>query len=182
VRDRGGGGGAESTLQHQLDPVGRQHLDRTPHRRLGKGVSIGTEEERPVDPLDRAVLGDRLGDREDVRLVERAQQRAAAVAGGAERDPLPRGLRVGAFGVVGGDQTRHIDQQLSGRRLTGERVDGHGLLLGGGRAAGRSRTELDVGLAGAPADGRARVSAASAGRRRPSIAPASDVPGRGERV
>ena len=51
-------------------------------------MAIDAEEERPVDPLLAAIEADRLGDGEDMRLVERAQQRRTAMAGGAEGDLL----------------------------------------------------------------------------------------------
>ena len=46
--------------------------------------------ERAVDPLRRAVLADRLRDGQDVRLGERAVERRAAVAAGAEAHELRR--------------------------------------------------------------------------------------------
>ena len=47
----------------------------------------------PVDALRGAVLADRLGGGDDVRLVEGGVEARAAVAGGAERPPAGRGRR-----------------------------------------------------------------------------------------
>jgi hypothetical protein len=63
------------------------------------------------------VVADRLRGGGDVVLVEGQPERRSAVAGGAERHPLPGLGRVGVLGVVGGDQSGHIDQVGFGGRL-----------------------------------------------------------------
>ena len=52
------------------------------------GVRILAHEERPVDALPFAVFADRLRDRENVRLGERATERRAAMSARAEADEL----------------------------------------------------------------------------------------------
>jgi hypothetical protein len=77
----------------------------------------------PVDAVRAAVVADGLRDGQDVRLGERAVERGAAVAAGAEADEL---LRIGEVGlplVVIVLQTAEINQQFSRRRLAGQRVN-----------------------------------------------------------
>ena len=126
VRDHRRRRGAVVGVEHDVDPVRAQHLDDRARRRLGQRVRVAAEEQRPVDPLRGAVAADRLGDREHVRLVERARGRGAAVAGGPEADALGRLRRVGPLVVVGGEQRIDVDQGGGVRQLTGVRVDAHG--------------------------------------------------------
>ena len=55
-----------------LDAVGRQHFERRALRRAGQRVRVLAHVERAVDALAAAVVADRLGDGQDVRLGERA--------------------------------------------------------------------------------------------------------------
>ena len=84
-------------------------------------MRVGAQEQRPGDAGARAVFADRLRDGQDVGLVERAVLGGAAVAAGAEGDPLARVVGVGAAVVVGGDQAVDVDQDLGRRGLSGER-------------------------------------------------------------
>ena len=95
-------------------------------RRPGQRVGVLADVERPVDAAAAAVLADRLGGREDVRLVERPAQRGAAVAARAERDELVRVVGVGPARVVLALEPRDVDQHLRRRRLPREGRDGHG--------------------------------------------------------
>ncbi len=90
--------------------VGGQHLERRGPRRLRQPVGVAADEQRPVVPLLLAVVADRLGGRQDVRLVERRLEAAAAVPAGAERDLLVDVLGVRDTGVVGRHQMRDVDQ------------------------------------------------------------------------
>ncbi len=113
-------------LDPRLDAVGRQHLERRALRGAGQRVRVLAHEQRAVDALRAPVVADRLRDREDVRLGEGAGQRRAAVAAGAEGDPL-RGIgEVGAAVVVRALERGEVDQQFTGCRLAGERGEGHG--------------------------------------------------------
>ena len=58
-----------------VDVVGGEHLQRGGPRRLGQRVGVAADEQRPVDALRGPVLADRLGGRQDVRLVEGAASR-----------------------------------------------------------------------------------------------------------
>ena len=61
-------------VEHDLHAVGRQHLEGGSPGRLGQGMRVSAEEERPIDPVRLAIETDRLGDGEDVRLVESGLQ------------------------------------------------------------------------------------------------------------
>ena len=115
-----------SRLDQRLHAVGGQHLQRGAQRGRRGGVRVRAQEQRPGDAGPRAVLADRLRDGQDVRLVEGAVLGGAAVAAGAEGDPLARVAGIGAALVVGGDQTIDIDQDIGRRGLSGERRERHG--------------------------------------------------------
>ena len=108
-------------LDARVDAVRGQHLQRRAQRGRRGGVRVRAQEQRPGDAGARAVLADRLRDRQDVGLVERAVLGGAAVAAGAEGDLLARVVGVGAAVVVGGDQAVDVDQDLGRRGLSGER-------------------------------------------------------------
>ena len=89
-------------------------------------MGVAADEQRAGGALRRPVLDDRLGGRQDVRLVERGVQARAAVPRRAERHLLVDVVRVGLDGVVGGDHLGHIDEVFGLRRLTGAGIGGHG--------------------------------------------------------
>ena len=114
---------------HHLDSVCRQHFERGGAGRDGQCVRVDAEKQRAGDVLPRAIQANRLGDREDVPLVERLLERRTAMSGGAKRHALRRHCGVGHPGVVGGDEPRHIDQHSRLRRLSGQGAYFHGSLL-----------------------------------------------------
>ena len=87
-------------------------------------MGVAPDEQRTVDAVRAPPLADRLGDREDVVLVERVRQRAAAVPRGAERDRVGGLARIGHERVVGADEPRHVDERRARCLLSGERM-GH---------------------------------------------------------
>ena len=99
-----------------VDPVRDQHLERRPPRRLGERVGVAADEQRAGVALRGPVAADGLGRGQDVRLVERGPERRAAVAGGAERDPLGGIGRVGADVVVRARRGRRRRRGPSGGR------------------------------------------------------------------
>ena len=103
--------------------VGGEHRQRRALRRRRQRVRVLAEKERSGNALQGAVFTDRLRDGEDVRLVETAGQRAAAVAAGAEGDALRRVIAVRRVGV-GREQCGNVGEKVGGSRLAGERV-GH---------------------------------------------------------
>ena len=125
VRDHRRRRGAVAGVEHDVDPVRAEHLDDRARRRLGERVRVAAEEERAVDALRLAVARDRLGDRQHVRLVERAGGRGATVPGGAERDALGLLRRVRALVVVRRDQRIDVDQVVIAGQLPGAGVVAH---------------------------------------------------------
>ena len=106
VRDRRRRRVAILGIDRDVDAAGDQHLDRGPERRFGECVRVAADEQRPVDPLRVAVAGDRLADREDVRLGECSRERGTAMARGPERHRLGGIGRIRVLVVVRPDQAR----------------------------------------------------------------------------
>ena len=93
-----------------VDGVRGQDFEGGPKGRLGQRVGVLPDEEGAVVALLSAVAADRLGDGQDVRLVEGPVERRAAVSGGAERDALAGHVRIGPQVVVGGDEPFDVDE------------------------------------------------------------------------
>ena len=115
----------QAGLQHDLEPVGGEDLDRTAEGGLGEGVGVLPSEERALDSLALPKLAEGLGDRENMRLVEVVLEGRAAMSGGSEADPVGIASEVGLTGVVCGNQSGDVGQQFAGRRLAREGVVGH---------------------------------------------------------
>ena len=113
-------------LDHGVDPVCGEHLERGAQRGFGERVGVGAEEQRTRDPRGAPVLDDRLRDGGHVGVVERALERAAAVARRAERHALSGIRRIGDVRVVRGDQLRHVGVGVGSGRVTSVGVHGHG--------------------------------------------------------
>ena len=92
-------------------------------------MGIHTHKQRPRDTGLLAVLHQRLGHRQDMRFGKGTVQGAAAVAGGAEGDPLLGAAHVRLVEVVGADQTGDVGQIAKTSRLTGVRMLCHGVFL-----------------------------------------------------
>ena len=75
-------------VDHHLDAVGREHLERARKRRLRQRMGVDADEQRAVDAARLAMIAQRLADRQDMRLVESVVERGAAMPRGAERHPL----------------------------------------------------------------------------------------------
>ncbi len=121
MRDHGRRHVAVVSLDHRLDAVGGQHLERRALGRTGYRVGVLAEEQRSGDALPAAMLADRLRDREDVRLGERAAERRAAMTARAEAHALGRVGHVGPACVVLALELRGVDQQGFRRRFAGQR-------------------------------------------------------------
>src|SRR5438270_586846 len=76
----------------------------------GRGVGVLAQQQRGGDPLAGSVLAGGLGDGQDVRLVERAGQRRAAMPAGPEADQLFGLGRIGRL-VVAGDEAIDVHEQ-----------------------------------------------------------------------
>ena len=113
-------------LDQRLDAVRGEDLQRRAQRGRRRRVRVRAEKQRPGDAGARAVLADRLRDRQDVRLVEGAVLGSTPVAAGAEGDALARVGGIGTAVVVGGDQAVDVDQDVGRSGLSGERRERHG--------------------------------------------------------
>ncbi|GCC46994.1 hypothetical protein chiPu_0031307, partial [Chiloscyllium punctatum] len=78
---------------------------------LSQRMGVDADEQRPGQALLAAVIADRLRGGEDVVLVERILQRRAAMARGAERNPLGGIAGVRLSGEIRRDQPRHIGER-----------------------------------------------------------------------
>ncbi len=113
-------------IDHDVDPIGSQDLERGREGRLRERVRIEPDEQGAVDPRVLALEADRLGDCEDVVLVEGGIERGAAMPGGPEHDPLRGHGRIRLSLVVSIDEARDVDEDRRGSGLSGERADlGH---------------------------------------------------------
>ena len=110
-------------VEHDVDAVRGEHLERARAGGLGQRMGVAPEEERPVDPLGLPVETDGLGHGEDMRLVEARRERRAAMSRGAERHALPGEGGVGPLGVVRRDEARNIREERDRGRLARERID-----------------------------------------------------------
>lgn len=80
VGEHRGGCIAEMLVDHDLDAVGGEDLERGGEGGLGEGVGVFGEEERAEGVLGGAVLDDGLGDGGDVIVVKGRAEGAAAMA------------------------------------------------------------------------------------------------------
>jgi hypothetical protein len=119
VGDRGRRRVAAFRVAHDVDPVGREHLQGAYEGRLGEGMGVDAQEERSVDALLLPVKADGLSDRMDMGLVEGTVERRATVTGGPEGDALLRHGGVGTVDVIGRDETGDIGQHPLLGRLPG---------------------------------------------------------------
>ena len=101
---------AAVALEDGLDTVRGQHFERGALRRLGQRVRVLAHVERTIDAVSAPVVADRLRDRRDVRLGERAVERRAAMPARAKAHELARVARVRLPFVVRLFQPRQIDQ------------------------------------------------------------------------
>ena len=107
-------------LDHGRHVVGRQHLERGTLRRPRERVRVLAHVERTGDGLRLPVLADRLGDRQDVRLIERAAQGCSAVPAGPEADLLGGIVRIRPALEIVPFQPREINQHRLWGRLAGQ--------------------------------------------------------------
>lgn len=126
VADRRGRRIPVAAVHHRYYVVGGQHLQRGDPGRLGEAVRVPADEQRAGNAVGGAVLDDGLGDRQDVRLVERPIERRPAVARRAECHLLGDVAGIGLNRVIGRHQVGQIDKVFGLGRLTGARVGHHG--------------------------------------------------------
>ena len=102
---------------HGFHPVGGQHLQCAFKCRLRQRMRVEADVQRAANTLTRAVVADRLADRQHMPLVKARLERRTPMARGAECHSLPRYGRVGHLRVVGCDEFGHIHQHRRRGRL-----------------------------------------------------------------
>ena len=81
-------------IKHDLDAVGSEHFDGADQGGFGQGMGVDSEEQRSIDPLRFAVLGNGLADGQDMGFVEAVQLRTATMPGGTKGHAMGGFLRV----------------------------------------------------------------------------------------
>jgi hypothetical protein len=71
-------------IEHDVDAVGRQHLQGTHAGGLGERMRVPAHEQRAVDLRRAPIAADRLRDGENVRFIESDTEGEATMARGAE--------------------------------------------------------------------------------------------------
>src|SRR5439155_26074663 len=117
VRDYRGGSVTIISIDHHVDAIRRQYLQRAGKSALRNRVRTDADVERPVNALLLAIKANRLRDCEDVRFVERVIERGAAMPGSSKHDSLGGHGWIRSPGVICGHQAGHVDQQRRFGRL-----------------------------------------------------------------
>jgi hypothetical protein len=112
-------------IDHCPHTVCREHFHRADERWLGERVGVAPDVQGAVDATSRAVVADRLGDGQDVRLVEPAAQRRAAVPARAEAHALRAIGELGLARVVLASKRADIDEKVGGSGPARQRMDRH---------------------------------------------------------
>lgn len=103
--------------------VGGEHFERAFECGLRQRVGINTYVNRPIHTHLAAVFADRLHHCQHVGFVERAIERRATMARGAEDDALLGYRRVRLQVHIGGQQLRKVDKRAVRGRLASEGAD-----------------------------------------------------------
>src|SRR4029077_1925951 len=119
VGDGGSGCVGRPFREHHHDAIRRKHLQGAGERRLRQRMSVHSKKQRPLDLLQFAVIADRLGDGENMPLIECAVESRPAVSRRTKDDPLLWVVWVGLPGVVSRHQFWDVDQDRGIRWLSG---------------------------------------------------------------
>ncbi len=119
MRERGRGGVGERGVDHGLDFVGGENLERGVEGGVGESVGVLRQEQRPGDAIGPAIVDDGLGDGGDVVVVETRQEGRPAMTGGSEGDALRGNGRVRMQRIVGGNKARNVDEGVGCGELAG---------------------------------------------------------------
>ena len=111
VRDHRGRGIAVVLVDHRLDAICCQNFNRGGECRFRQSMGVHAKKERPADAGLAAVKADGLGNRPDMRLVERRGEGRTTVPRRAERDALRGDCGIGRQREIGGHQPRDVDQE-----------------------------------------------------------------------
>src|ERR1700761_2984002 len=86
-------------------------------------MGVDADEQWTGDPTATSMLTDRLADRQDMRLVEGANEGRSAMARGPEGNTLRRHRLIRLNGEIGRHQPRHVHQQRRRCQLARQRAD-----------------------------------------------------------
>ena len=120
---------AKAVLVAHNNFVRREHLQCRNERGLGQSVGIHADEKRAGDAALFPVLTNRLTDGQNVSLVETAARRAAAMTGSAKGNALRRVVGIRGARVVGRDQARNVDEELTRSGFASQRMQCHRLRI-----------------------------------------------------
>ncbi len=95
-------------VDHHVNIVGGEYLQRACQRGRGKRVRVDADEQRSGNGAAPPVIADRLADRQDMRLVEGVVEGRSAMTRRAEGNALRRHRRVRLAGEIGRHQLRTL--------------------------------------------------------------------------
>ena len=101
---------AAIAIDHHVDIVRGQYLEGADRGRLRQRMRVDAEEQRTGDAVRRALIADRLGDRQHVRFVERARKRRTTMSRGSEGDAFGGDGDVRMLRVIRADEPRHVHE------------------------------------------------------------------------
>ena len=81
-------------------------------------MGIDAEKQRAVDAVRAPIIADRLGDRQNVRFVERARRTKSPMSRGAEGDTFGGDGEVRKIRIIRADESRHVNEHRGRRRLS----------------------------------------------------------------
>ena len=87
-RNRRGRSVGAACVDANINVISGQDLQSSAPCGFAERMSVATNEERAIETLLSSVVNNRLGNRNDVCLIELAIECATAVTGGTKRDPL----------------------------------------------------------------------------------------------
>jgi len=97
-------------VEHDFDAIRSEDLDRSGEGWLREGMGVTREEEGAKRVLAGAIFHNRLSDGSDVIVIEGRSECAAAMARGAECNPLCGNGGIWMKRVVGSDEAWNVDQ------------------------------------------------------------------------
>jgi len=109
-------------LDHHMDFVRRENLDRRVDCGSRQRVAVHADVQGAIVTLSPAILGNGLRNGGDMIVVEALAERLSAVARGAEGHRMGRIPRLRVQVIIGRKQLVHINKILCRRRLAGKRV------------------------------------------------------------
>ena len=125
MRDDRGWCGPQPLFQNNRDTIAREYLDGGDQCRLGQPMRVDSDKQGTVDSVRGTNFTQRLGDGENMILVEGPAERRSSMPRRAENNLLRRVFRIGLARKIGGDKPGNIGQDLGWRGLPGQFVRCH---------------------------------------------------------